>query len=46
VVLEKDGDRWTDRMRKEEVSLRVKEEKNILRTVKRKKAKWIGHNWH
>jgi hypothetical protein len=38
--------RWTDRMRKEEVSLRVREEKNILRTVKRKNAKWIGRILH
>jgi hypothetical protein len=29
---------WTDRVRNEEVLLRVKEERNILRTVKRWKA--------
>jgi hypothetical protein len=28
----------------EEVLHRVKEERNILRTVKRRKAKWIGRN--
>jgi hypothetical protein len=40
---------WTDRMRNEEVLHRVKEERNILNTIKRRKAKWIGHilrrNW-
>jgi uncharacterized membrane protein YgaE (UPF0421/DUF939 family) len=25
---------------------RVKEERNILRTIKRRKANWIGHIWH
>jgi hypothetical protein len=34
---------WTDRRRNEEVLHRVKEERNILRTIKRRKAKWIGH---
>jgi hypothetical protein len=34
---------WTDRVRNEEVLHRVKEERNILRTIKRRKAKWIGH---
>jgi hypothetical protein len=33
---------WSDRVRNEEVLHRVKEQRNILRTVKRK-AKWIGH---
>ena len=33
---------WTDLARSDEVSLRVKE-MNILHTVKRKKADWIGH---
>jgi hypothetical protein len=42
VVLEKDGDRWTDRVRNEEVLLRVKVERNIMHTVKRRKANWIG----
>jgi hypothetical protein len=32
---------WTDRVRNEEVLHRVKEERNILRTVKRRKANWI-----
>jgi hypothetical protein len=34
---------WTDRMRKEEVLLRAKEEGNILHTLKIRKATWIGH---
>jgi hypothetical protein len=32
---------WTDRARNE-VLHRVKEERNIIRTVKRRKANWIG----
>jgi hypothetical protein len=36
---------WTDRMRNEEVLVlhRVKEERNIVHTIKRRKANWIGH---
>jgi hypothetical protein len=34
---------WTDRVRKEEVVHRVKEERNKLHTTKRRKANWIGH---
>jgi hypothetical protein len=34
---------WTDRVRNEEVLHRVKEERNIVHTVKRNKANWIGH---
>jgi hypothetical protein len=34
---------WTDRVRSEEILHRVKEESNVLRTVKRRKANWIGH---
>jgi hypothetical protein len=34
---------WTDRVRKEEVLHRVKEERNILHTIKRRKANWLGH---
>jgi hypothetical protein len=30
-------------MRNEEVLHRVKEERNILHTIKRRKANWIGH---
>jgi hypothetical protein len=34
---------WTDRVRNEEVLHRVKEERKILHTVKRRKDNWIGH---
>jgi hypothetical protein len=34
---------WTDRVRNKEVLHRVKEERNILHTIKRRKANWIGH---
>jgi hypothetical protein len=34
---------WTDRVRNEEVLHRVKEERNILHTIKRRKTNWIGH---
>jgi hypothetical protein len=34
---------WTDHVRNEEVLRRVKEERNILRTIKRRKTNWIGH---
>jgi hypothetical protein len=33
---------WTDRVRNELLQ-RVKEERNILQTTKRRKANWIGH---
>jgi hypothetical protein len=42
VVLEKDGDQL-DRSWEKEVLHRVKEDRNILHTINRKKAKWIGH---
>jgi hypothetical protein len=34
---------WTDRVKSEEVLHRVKEERNILHTITRRKANWIGH---
>jgi len=34
---------WTDRVGNEEVLPRVEEERDILRTIKIQKAKWIGH---
>ena len=34
---------WTDHVRNEEVLLRVKEQKNILHEIHKRKAKWIGH---
>jgi hypothetical protein len=36
---------WTDCVRNEEVLQRVKD-RNILQTIKRRNANWIGHNWH
>jgi hypothetical protein len=35
--------RWTDLVRNGEVLHRVKEEKNILNTVNRRKVNWISH---
>jgi hypothetical protein len=34
---------WTDRVRKEEVLLRVNEQRNILHEIRKRKANWIGH---
>ena len=34
---------WTDHVRNEEVLLRVKEQRNILHEIRKRKAKWIGH---
>jgi hypothetical protein len=34
---------WTDRLNNEAVLHRVKEERNILHTIRRRKANWIGH---
>jgi hypothetical protein len=36
---------WTDHVRNEEFLHRFKEERNILHTVKTRKANWIGHIW-
>jgi hypothetical protein len=33
-------------VRNEEMLHRVKEERNILQTIKRRKANWIGHILH
>jgi hypothetical protein len=44
VVLEKDGEHfWTEHVRNEEVLLRVKEQRNILHEISKRKANWIGH---
>jgi hypothetical protein len=40
VELEKDG---KDHVRNEEVLLRVKEQRNILHEIPKRKANWIGH---
>jgi hypothetical protein len=42
VVLEKII--WTDHVRNEEVLIRVKEERNILHEISKRKGNWIGHN--
>jgi hypothetical protein len=34
---------WTDHVRHEEVLLRVKEQRNILHEISKRKANWIGH---
>jgi hypothetical protein len=34
---------WTDHVRNEEVLLRVKEQRNILLEISKRKANWIGH---
>jgi hypothetical protein len=34
---------WTDHVRNEEVLLRVKEQRKILREIRKQKANWIGH---
>ena len=34
---------WTDRVRNEALLHRVKEERNIIHTIKRRKDNWIGH---
>jgi len=34
---------WTDRVRNGEVLLRVKEQRNIIHEISKRKANWIGH---
>jgi len=34
---------WTDHERNEEILLRVKEQRNILHEIRKRKANWIGH---
>jgi len=34
---------WADHVRSEEVLLRVKEQRNILHEISKRKANWIGH---
>jgi hypothetical protein len=34
---------WTDRLRNEGMLGRVKEDRNILQTIKTRKANWISH---
>ena len=41
---------WANYVTNEEALHRVKEDRNILHTIKRRKGSWIGHffrtNWH
>jgi hypothetical protein len=34
---------WTDHVRNEAVLVRVKEQRNILHEIRKRKANWIGH---
>jgi hypothetical protein len=34
---------WTDHVRNEDVLLRIKEQRNILHEIHKRKANWIGH---
>jgi hypothetical protein len=34
---------WTDHVRNEEVLLTVKEQRNILHEIRKRKANWVGH---
>jgi hypothetical protein len=34
---------WTDHVRNEELLLRVKEQRNDLHEISKRKANWIGH---
>ena len=34
---------WTDHVRNEDVLHKVKEQKNILHEIRKRKANWIGH---
>jgi len=39
----KEKSSWTDHVKNEGVLHRIKEESNILTTITRRKANWIGH---
>jgi hypothetical protein len=41
-----DNSTWTDRVKNEDVSHRVTEERNILHTVNRRNVNWIDHVLH
>jgi hypothetical protein len=34
---------WTDHVKNQEVSVRVKKQRNILHEISKRKANWIGH---
>jgi hypothetical protein len=37
---------WINDVRKEDVLVRVKEKRNILHKIRKRKANWIGHILH
>jgi hypothetical protein len=37
---------WTDHVKNEAVLLRVKEQRNVLHEIRKRKANWIGHILH
>ena len=37
---------WTEHVRNEEVFLSVKEQRNILHEIRKRKANWFGHILH
>jgi hypothetical protein len=37
---------WTNHVRNKEVLHRVREDRNILHTITRRKGKWIAHSLH
>jgi hypothetical protein len=37
---------WTDHLKNEEMLQSVKEEMDILQTIKRRQANWVGHILH
>jgi hypothetical protein len=37
---------WTDRVRNEEALLRVKQQRNILHEISKRKANWVGQILH
>jgi hypothetical protein len=37
---------WMDRVNNEAVLHRVKEERNVLHTIRQRKANWIGNIFH
>ena len=41
-----EGISWADRVKNEEALHRIKEERNILHTLKGRKAKWIAYILH
>jgi hypothetical protein len=47
VLLEEGGEDQLDRLcqKNKEISRKVKVERNILCTIKRRKGNWIGHSW-